>query len=69
MNFLVVTTSRFDRELKKLAAKHPALPVIFGKAVGILSADPFNASRNHAIRKVGRGCRGRGPVSSSLRAV
>ena len=27
--FFVVTTSRFDRELKKLATQHPRLPALY----------------------------------------
>jgi mRNA-degrading endonuclease RelE of RelBE toxin-antitoxin system len=50
--FLVTTTSRFDRELKKLTAKHPGLPEMFGQVVGILKADPFNRGRQHPIKKL-----------------
>jgi mRNA-degrading endonuclease RelE of RelBE toxin-antitoxin system len=50
--FLVLTTSRFDRELKKLAAKHRGLPEVFGQVVQILKADPYNRSRQHPIKKL-----------------
>lgn len=50
--FLVVTTSRFDRELKKLAAKHSDLPDLFRRVIEILKADPFNRSRQHPIKKL-----------------
>jgi mRNA-degrading endonuclease RelE of RelBE toxin-antitoxin system len=50
--FLVFTTSRFERELKKLAAQHPGLPELFGDVVQILKADPYNRSRQHAIKKL-----------------
>jgi mRNA-degrading endonuclease RelE of RelBE toxin-antitoxin system len=50
--FLVVTTSRFDRELKKLAAKHLDIAVTFRKAIEILKADPYNRSRQHHIKKL-----------------
>ena len=40
--FLLITTSRFDRELRKLAARHPGLP----------ESDPYNRSRQHAIKKL-----------------
>jgi len=39
--FLVFTTSRFERELKKLAAQHPGLPELFG-----------DRSRQYAIKKL-----------------
>jgi mRNA-degrading endonuclease RelE of RelBE toxin-antitoxin system len=50
--FLVTTTSRFDRELKKLAAKHPGLPAMFPQVIGILKADPYNLGRQHPIKKL-----------------
>jgi mRNA-degrading endonuclease RelE of RelBE toxin-antitoxin system len=50
--FLVTTTSRFDRELKKLGAKHPALAEVFRQVVKILKADPYNRSRQHPIKKL-----------------
>lgn len=52
MSLSVVTTSRFDRELKKLAAKHLGIPDVFTKALGVLSADPFNSSRRYQIKKL-----------------
>jgi len=39
--YLVLTTSRFDRELKKLVACHPALPEHYGDIVAALKEDPF----------------------------
>jgi mRNA-degrading endonuclease RelE of RelBE toxin-antitoxin system len=50
--FLVTTTSRFDRELKKLAAKHPGLPEMFRQVIRVLKADPYNRSRQHPIKKL-----------------
>jgi mRNA-degrading endonuclease RelE of RelBE toxin-antitoxin system len=50
--FLVTTTSRFDRELKKLAAKHRELPEVFRHVIQILKADPYNRSRQHPIKKL-----------------
>jgi mRNA-degrading endonuclease YafQ of YafQ-DinJ toxin-antitoxin module len=50
--FLVATTSRFDRELKKLTAKHPGVVDVFGKAIKILKADPYNSSRQYPIKKL-----------------
>ena len=39
--FLVVSTSRFDRELRKLVAEHSTLPVLLGRVIDILKTDPF----------------------------
>ena len=50
--FLVATTSRFDRELRKLAAEHPGLPGLFQRVIEILKTDPFNRSRQHPIKKL-----------------
>ena len=50
--FLVTTTSRFDRELKKLAAKHSGLPEMFRQVIGILKADPYNRGHQHPIKKL-----------------
>ena len=50
--FLVTTTSRFDRELKKPAGKHPDLPELFRRVIDILKADPYSRSRQHPIKKV-----------------
>ena len=50
--FLVVTTSRFDREFRKLAAGQPDIPALFGRVVEILKTDPFNRSRQYAVKKL-----------------
>jgi len=50
--YSVLTTSHFDRLMKKLAPKHPELVDRFEEAVAILSADPYNKSRRHAIKKL-----------------
>ena len=50
--FRIITTSRFERELKKLAAKHPGLPELFRRVVNILRTDPYNRSRQHPIKKL-----------------
>ena len=39
--FLVITTSRFDRELKKLTAKHRDLSELFQRVIEILKSDPL----------------------------
>jgi mRNA-degrading endonuclease RelE of RelBE toxin-antitoxin system len=50
--FLVFTTSRFDRELEKLASQHPTLPELFRRVVDVLKSDPYNRSRQHPIKKL-----------------
>ncbi len=52
MSFQVATTSRFDREMKKLSGRHAGIPEIFAKVIDILRADPFNTSRRHSIKKL-----------------
>jgi len=39
--FRVLTTSRFDRELKKLVARHPELPEHYRGIFGVLKQDPI----------------------------
>ena len=51
-SFEVKTTSHFDRQLKKLAPKHPGLIEWFEEAIKVLSADPYNKSRRHSIKKL-----------------
>jgi hypothetical protein len=51
--YSVLTTTHFDRLMKKLAAKHPELAERFEQAVAILSTDPFNKSGKYAIKKLG----------------
>jgi mRNA-degrading endonuclease RelE of RelBE toxin-antitoxin system len=50
--YTVLTTSHFDRLMKKLAPKHPELMDRFEEAVAVLSIDPYNKSRQHAIKKL-----------------
>ena len=50
--FLVTTTSHFDRELKKLAAKHASLFDVFKSVLIALQSDPYNRSRQFAIKKL-----------------
>ena len=50
--YSVVTTSHFDRLLKKLVPKHPDLVERFEEAIAILSADPYNKSGKYAIKKL-----------------
>jgi mRNA-degrading endonuclease RelE of RelBE toxin-antitoxin system len=50
--FGVTTTSRFDRELKKLAAQHPGLPELFRRVISFLRVDPYGRSHQYPIRKL-----------------
>ena len=50
--FLVYTTSRFERELKKLAAHHPDLGGAYRRVIEVLRIDPYNRSRQHPIKKL-----------------
>jgi mRNA-degrading endonuclease RelE of RelBE toxin-antitoxin system len=50
--YSVVTTTHFDRILKKLASKHPDLVERFEEAIIILSSDPQNKSQRHSIKKL-----------------
>ena len=49
---LVLVTSRFERELKRLAERHAELPERYRDIVAILSTGPFNRSRRHPIKKL-----------------
>jgi mRNA-degrading endonuclease RelE of RelBE toxin-antitoxin system len=50
--FRVLVASRFERELKKLAAQHPTLSALYRNAIGTLQIDPYNRTRQHAIKKL-----------------
>ncbi len=51
--FAVLSTPRFDRLLKKLSSQHPKeAAAIFGQALEILKADPYNRTRRHPIKKL-----------------
>jgi len=50
--FQVLTTSRFDREVKKLSAQHSELLDIYGEVINTLKTDPYNRSRRYAIKKL-----------------
>jgi mRNA-degrading endonuclease RelE of RelBE toxin-antitoxin system len=52
ISYHVETTAHFDRQLKKLAPKHPDLIGRFEQAVEILSTDPHNSSQQHPIKKL-----------------
>ena len=52
VEFLVLATSHFDRELKKLVARHPELPEHYRGIVLALKQDPYNRSRRSLIKKL-----------------
>jgi mRNA-degrading endonuclease RelE of RelBE toxin-antitoxin system len=50
--FVVRTTPAFERWLRKLAAKHAELRVVYAEALDLLGTDPCNRMRAHAIKKL-----------------
>lgn len=50
--FVVFTTGRFDRELKKLVAHHPELPEHYRNILAALKQDPYNSTRRYLIKKL-----------------
>jgi len=50
--FTVHTSPRFDRLLKRLTRQHAELSEVFARVLRILTCDPHNRSRTHAIRKL-----------------
>jgi len=50
--YLVLTTTHFDRLLKKLASKHPEFNDRLAEAAVILSMDPYNKSYKYQIIKL-----------------
>ena len=52
-SFQVVTTPRFDRLARKLSRRHPGEFVgHLTEAITTLSADPYNTSGTHPIKKL-----------------
>lgn len=50
--FSVSATPHYDRCAKHLLRRHPTFDGIEERAREILSADPYNRTRNHHIRKL-----------------
>jgi mRNA-degrading endonuclease RelE of RelBE toxin-antitoxin system len=50
--FIVRTTPRFERLLRRLTRGHPDLVDAYAEALMILGADPYNRSRRHHILKL-----------------
>lgn len=49
--YAVLTTSHFDRQMKRLLPKHPELLPRFRETLAALAEDPRNKSGKFAIRK------------------
>jgi len=52
VEFLVLATSRFDRELKKLAAHHRELLEHYRGVLAALKQDPHNRNGRYPIKKL-----------------
>jgi len=50
--FSVFTTPRFERLARKLLKAHPELRGVLEEVRAILTADPYNLSRRHPIKKL-----------------
>ena len=50
--FEVSTTSRFDREMKRLSSQQPRLVSLFADILPVLENDPYNHTRSHPIKKL-----------------
>jgi hypothetical protein len=50
--FSVRTTPRFERLARVLRKNHPEFQTLQDRTVRILTADPYNRSREHHIRKL-----------------
>ncbi len=50
--FGVLTTSHFERELKRLSRTQPAVAEELEKVLPILRADPYNRTRQFPIKKL-----------------
>jgi hypothetical protein len=65
-SFTVRTTPRFDRLLHSLYRRHTDLAAVYAEAIVILSADPYNRSRQHRIRKLASIRQGEGQYRLAL---
>jgi hypothetical protein len=50
--FTVHTTSHYERLVRKLLKGHPEFRALHERVREILSADPYNRSRQHLIKKL-----------------
>jgi hypothetical protein len=65
--FVVRTTPRFERLLRRLVRGHPELVDHYAEALTILDADPYNRSRRHQIIKLESVPQGEGQYRLRLR--
>lgn len=52
MSYRVVATSRFERDFKALAKRHPQVIRRVEAMVEVVSKDPYNRSQRHNIKKL-----------------
>ena len=50
--FAVFVTARFERDYRALLKGYRALGTEYATVVGVLQTDPYNRTREHAIRKL-----------------
>ena len=50
--FTVETSPRFERLARKLRKQHPEFIEFYREAVNVLEIDPYNRSRQYAIKKL-----------------
>ncbi len=65
--FKVSAPSSFARTLKALARRHPELVKLYAEALAVLSDDPYNSGRMHAIKKLHGAPAGEGQYRLRLR--
>ena len=50
--FTIRAVPCFRRLYLALQKKHPEFPVLYAKAINVLTADPYNHTRRHPIKKL-----------------
>ena len=50
--FAVFVTARFERDYRALLKGHRTLATDYATVIGVLCADPYNRTRQHAIKKL-----------------
>jgi len=50
--FEIVATTHFERELRKIVAKHREVVLMYERALEILEKDPYNLTRKNKIKKL-----------------
>ena len=49
---VVVSSSQFDRQIKKLQQQHADIVASYEESIAVLKTDPHNTSRTHPIKKL-----------------